>query len=120
MFAFVAVGRISKVPFGKYNQRIIKLNFFILVSTDVLFVLCTCDYSVQIGLPRNFFSVSVYTGILWMRIQWIFFQSQLGALLNLKGNLKNFNRLFFRKTFVHIHHSKSLPIFSLFCWVCTV
>lgn len=112
VFAFVAGSRISKVPFGKYNQGVIKPHFFILVSTNVLFLLCSYDYSIQTGLPRNFFSISVYTGILWMRTQWIYFQSQLSALLYLKGNLKNFNRLFLRKKLVHIHHINSLPIFS--------
>lgn len=47
-----------------------------------------------------------------MRAQWIYFQSQLSALLNVKGNLKHFNRLFLRRKLVHIHHINSLPIFS--------
>lgn len=112
MFAFVAVGRISKVLFGKYNNGIIKPHFFILVSTNVLFLLCSCDYSNQTGIPRILFSISVYTGILWMRIQWGIFPVTIKCTVTLKGNLKNFNRLFLRKTLVHMHHINGLPIFS--------
>lgn len=109
MFAFVAVGRISKVPFGKYSHGIINPHFFWFLPMHFFCCVVVIIQSRLVFLGTSFPCLHILE---FCGFQLIFFQSQLSALLHLKGNVKNFNRLFLRKTFVHIYHINGLPIFS--------